>query len=78
MFMIVRLASQELVEAVVLAARGNCLRAAVKGSADAVEYRFHSDHWLAEDGTPIQFEALLEPVRAGVRSHSRAQAMGAV
>ena len=78
MFMIIRLATQELVEAVVLAARGNCLRAAVKGCADAVEYRFHFDHWLAEDGTPIQFEALLEPVRGGARSHSRAHAMSAV
>jgi hypothetical protein len=78
MFLIVRLQTGERVEAVVLAARGNCLRTAVKGSRDTIEFRFSGNQWFSEDGDPVEFEAVLQDGRTGVTQYRLAANAGAI
>jgi hypothetical protein len=43
-------------QGVVLALGGQCMRIAIQGSDDAVEYRLVSDYWVSEDCEIVTFE----------------------
>ena len=46
-------------EAVLLAAGKGCVRLAIRGQQDAVEYRFVYGQWVSEDDEPVELESMI-------------------
>jgi len=46
-------------EALLLAAGPGCLRLAMEGCPDAIEFRFIYGHWIAENGEPVEVESIV-------------------
>jgi hypothetical protein len=67
------------VDALLLSASVDCLRVAIPGRADAVEYRMIEGRWMSERGVRMEIGALMmtdgmSPARFVPQPHARAQA----